>query len=107
MQQLLLFILGLLFLINFCKKNFYKNKNKFFAFIYVIYFISDLSDGYRINTLVAVFNICATIGGYLPNLFSTSKLQITLVVFVRLIFLVSFPLLILVQRTWETVNKLQ
>lgn len=63
-----------------------------------------MPDGYRINTLVAVFNICDTIGRYLPNYIPNSKFQVTIFVFLRSLFIISFPLLILLQRTYEVVN---
>lgn len=64
-----------------------------------------MPDGYRINTLVGVFNLCDTFGRYLPNILSPNKNTVIAEVFLRFIFVFSFPLLILVQRTYELVKK--
>jgi hypothetical protein len=73
--------------------------------ILLSYDLFDLSIGFKINTLLAIHNICDTIGRYIPNYFPMNKFQITILVFFRCIFLITYPLLILIQRSYDTVNN--
>ena len=74
-----------------------------FPGVLISYSLFDLPIGFRINTLIAIHNICDTIGRYIPNYLPANKLQITILVFARCIFIISYPILILMQRTYETV----
>ncbi len=57
-----------------------------------------MSDGFRINTLITVFNVFDSIGRYLPNYLKVSKNQLSSLIFLRLLFLFSYPILILIER---------
>lgn len=74
--------------------------------VLISYNFFNLPIGFKINSLIFVHNICDTIGRFIPNYFPGKKSQIVLLVFSRCAFLVTYPLLILIQRNYETVNNI-
>ena len=74
--------------------------------VLISYNFFNLPVGFKINSLIFVPNICDTIGRFIPNYFPGKKSQIVLLVFSRCGFLVTYPLLILIQRNYETVNNI-
>jgi hypothetical protein len=48
--------------------------------------------GWKVNTIIFIFNVCDTIGRYLPNYITVGKRGYYFLVFSRFIFLITYPL---------------
>lgn len=51
--------------------------------------------------MIFTFNLFDTFGRYLPNWLTCNKFSLTIIIFSRCIFIFSFPITILIQRTTE------
>ena len=61
-----------------------------------------MSDGYRINTLMTLFNLFDTLGRNFPKLYQIKEKGLILISFFRLIFMFTFPFLIILEtRNWS------
>jgi hypothetical protein len=67
-----------------------------------------LNESYKINTLIAIFNVFDTLGRKFPALVPMSKKTLYLVAFLRFIFLFSFPIVggALNKSDWISTNGL-
>jgi len=65
-----------------------------------------MSSGYRVNTLITIFNAFDSIGRYIPNYIKISKNQLPYMTFLRLIFLFSYPILIYIEKDSEVVDEI-
>lgn len=63
-----------------------------------------MSDGYRTNTMILTFNLFDSIGRYMVNYIKIKRNYISHLLFLRFIFIFSFPLLINIEREFEPVN---
>jgi hypothetical protein len=74
----------------------------------IIFIFSGLDESYKINTLIAIFNIFDTLGRKFPALIPMSKKTLYLVSFLRFTFLFSFPLVggALNKSDWISTNEL-
>ncbi len=62
-----------------------------------------MDDSYRTNTIIAFFNVFDTIGRKFPQILPLPKSKLTLLVFLRIIFLFTFPLVVgLTNNTWTS-----
>lgn len=59
-----------------------------------------MSDGYRINTIIILFNIFDTVGRNFPGLLRLSKKSFYILCFVRIFFLFSFVMIVALQNSY-------
>jgi MFS family permease len=66
-----------------------------------------MDDSYRTNTIIFIFNICDTLGRKFPQILTLPKSRLSLLVFLRMSFLFTFPLVgVLLGNTWISPNSL-
>jgi hypothetical protein len=66
-----------------------------------------MDDSYRTNTIIFIFNICDTLGRKFPQILPLQKSTLSLLVFLRMALLFSFPLVGgLLENTWINPNIL-
>jgi hypothetical protein len=59
-----------------------------------------MSPGYRINTIIILFNIFDTIGRKAPGIFSVSKKSFYYLAFARITFFFTFVLIVALENTY-------
>ena len=60
--------------------------------------------GYRVNTLICIFNVSDTLGRNFPKLVKLPKNGVYILGFLRFIFLFTFPLIVSLQSTFLVGN---
>jgi hypothetical protein len=59
-----------------------------------------MSDGYRINTIIMLFNVSDTVGRNFPGLVKLSKKSFYLLSFSRILFLFTFAMIVALQNSY-------
>lgn len=58
-----------------------------------------MSEGWKTNTIMAIYNAMDTLGRYITNWTATSYTTMVVITFVRVVFVLAFPIAIILEHS--------